>query len=141
MIYDDFNRDENDEITDEQYFSEDDGRPKTADDEVESEFNDDDNNENEENQIYDKFDDEQGDDDYEVTSINDSFLRVECNIKIESSKTPIRFRYRGEEFKGIVIQKMNEDNYIFLVKQIGKNVKKNAEKFMKKIYIPDAVLI
>ena len=36
---------------------------------------------------------------------------------------------------------MNEDNYIFLVKQIGKNVKRNAEKVMKKIYIPDAVLI
>ena len=70
MIYDDFNRDENDEVTDEQYFSEDDGRPKTADDEVESEFNDDDNNESEEIQIRDNFDDEPGDDDYKVTSIN-----------------------------------------------------------------------
>ena len=34
MVYNDFNRDENDEITDEQYFSEDDGRAVTADDEV-----------------------------------------------------------------------------------------------------------
>ena len=136
MVYDDFNRDENDEITDEQYFSEDDGRAVTADDEVQMTAEDEDAP-----QVRDNFEEEIYEDDYRVTSITENFLRVECQIKLESSKTPIKFKYRGEELKGIVLQKINDQNYVFLVKPIGKGAKRNAEKMMKKIFIPDAELI
>ena len=136
MLYDDFNRDENDEITDEQYFSEDDGRAVTADDEVQMTAEDEDAP-----QVRDNFEEDIYEDDYRVTSITENFLRVECQIKLESSKTPIKFKYRGEELKGVVLQKINDQNYIFLVKPIGKGAKRNSEKMMKKIFIPDAELI
>lgn len=136
MIENNFNYDENDEMTDEQYFSEDDGRERTGDDDALM------NAADEQPEAPETLGDEEvTDDEYRVSSITDNFLRVECEIKVESSKTPIKFRYRGEELKGIVLQRLNDDNYIFLVKPIGKKAPKNAEKKMKKIYIPDAQLI
>ena len=130
-----FNFDENDEMTDEQYFSEDDGRALTSDDMDLMNAGDD------QPEVRDNFDEDITEDEYRVSSITDNFLRVECSIKLESSKTPVKFRYRGEELKGIVLQKINSDNYVFLVKPIGKKAPKNAEKKMRKIYIPDAELI
>ena len=82
-------------------------------------------------------------DDYKVNSISNNFLNVETSIKIESSKTVIKFSYRGEIYKGIVMQKLRGDDYIFLVQKSGKNSKKdsNNPKVMKKIHVPDASLM
>lgn len=82
-------------------------------------------------------------DDYKVNSISNNFLNVETSIKIESSKTVIKFSYRGEIYKGIVMQKLRGDDYIFLVQKAGKNSKRdsNNPKVMKKIHIPDASLM
>ena len=75
MEYNDFNRDENDEITDEQYFSEDDGRAVTADDEVQMAAEDEDGS-----QVRDHFEEEIREDDYRVSSITENFLRITANI-------------------------------------------------------------
>ena len=82
-------------------------------------------------------------DDYKVNSISNNFLNVETSIKIESSKTVIKFSYQGEIYKGIVMQKLRGDDYIFLVQKAGKNSKKdsNNQKVLKKIHIPDASLV
>ena len=82
-------------------------------------------------------------DDYKVNSISNNFLNVETSIKIESSKTVIKFSYLGEIYKGIVMQKLRGDDYIFLVQKAGKNSKRdsNNPKVLKKIHIPDASLV
>ena len=82
-------------------------------------------------------------DDYKVNSISNNFLNVETSIKIESSKTVIKFSYQGEIYKGIVMQKLRGDDYIFLVQKAGKNSKRdsNNPKVLKKIHIPDASLV
>ena len=82
-------------------------------------------------------------DDYKVNSISNNFLNVETSIKIESSKTVIKFSYRGEIYRGIVMQKLRGDDYIFLVQKAGKNSKRdsNNPKVLKKIHIPDASLM
>ena len=74
-------------------------------------------------------------DDYKVNSISNNFLNVETSIKIESSKTVIKFSYR--------MQKLRGDDYIFLVQKAGKNSKKdsNNQKVLKKIHIPDASIM
>lgn len=136
MRQDQFNYDENDEITDEQYYQEDEAntsfqRPVMEEEEVSDQpltVED----------IPDSFEE---DNEYTVSSISDNFLKCECDIKNEGAKTVIRFDYRGETYKGIVLQRLNDDNYVFLVKPAGKGARKNAEKTMKKIYIPDAELV
>ena len=82
-------------------------------------------------------------DNYKVNSISNNFLNVETSIKIESSKTVIKFSYRGEIYKGIVMQKLHGDDYIFLVQKAGKNLKEdsNNQKVLKKIHIPDASIV
>lgn len=82
-------------------------------------------------------------DDYKVNSISNNFLNAETSIKIESSKTVIKFSYQGEIYKGIVMQKLRGDDYIFLVQKAGKNSKKdsNNQKVLKKIHIPDASIV
>ena len=82
-------------------------------------------------------------DNYKVNSISNNFLNAETSIKIESSKTVIKFSYLGEIYKGIVMQKLHEDDYIFLVQKAGKNSKKdsNNQKVLKKIHIPDASIM
>ena len=76
-------------------------------------------------------------------SISNNFLNVETSIKIESSKTVIKFSYQGEIYKGVVMYKLRGDDYIFLVQKAGKNSKKetNNLKVLKKIHIPDASLM
>ena len=85
------------------------------------------------------------DGDYKVRDITERFLKYEASIQCESSRTEIKFSYRGDTFKGIVMQQMpsSKDDYIFYVQQIGKNVlaDKKGKKMMKKIHIPDASLI
>ena len=82
-------------------------------------------------------------DDYKVNSISNNFLNAETSIKIESSKTVIKFSYLGEIYKGIVMQKLRGDDYIFLVQKSSKNSKKysNNQKVLKKIHIPDASIV
>lgn len=82
-------------------------------------------------------------DDYKLNSISNNFLNIETSIKIESSKTVIKFSYHGEIYKGIVMQKLRGDDYIFLVQKAGKNTKKdsNNPKVLKKIHVPDASLV
>lgn len=85
------------------------------------------------------------DGDYKVRDITERFLKYEAAIQCESSRTEIKFSYKGDTFKGIVMQQMpsSKDDYIFYVQQIGKNVPadKKGKKMMKKIHIPDASLI
>lgn len=137
------NFDENDELTDEQYYSEDNDMNETIQTA---------NKSSEDSYEESKIDEEIAtgentsendidDNEYKVQRITENFLKWECSIKNENSKTVIRFRYRGEEFKGVVLQKLNAMNYVFLVKPVGKGIKKTAEKVMKKIYIPDAELV
>ena len=144
MINENVNFDENDELTDEQYFAED----NDMNDAIQTA-----NNSSEDSYEKSKFDEEVAngmvepvhpdfeETKYKVQHITENFLKWECSIKNEQSKTIIRFKYRGEEFKGIVLHKMNAMNYIFLVKPVGKGAKKTAEKVLKKIYIPDAKLV
>lgn len=142
MINENVNFDENDEVTDEQYFSEDNDMNDTI---ITA------NNSSEDSYEESKIDEETitgtnqesefDDNEYRVSRITDTFLKWECSIKNEQSKTVIKFRYRGEDFKGIVLQKINAMNYVFLVRPVGKGNKKSAEPVMKKIYIPDAELI
>ena len=120
-----FNFDENDEMTDEQYFSEDDGRALTSDDMDLMNAGDD------QPEVRDNFDEDITEDEYRVSSITDNFLRVECSIKLESSKTPVKFRYRGEELKGIVLQKINSDNYVSPAPLWGSFTKRAATKALK----------
>lgn len=143
MINENVNFDENDEVTDEQYYSEDNDMNETIQTA---------NNSSEDSYEESKIDEEIAtgaesansdfdDNEYKVQHITENFLKWECSIKNEQSKTVIRFKYRGDEFKGVVLQKLNALNYVFLVKPVGKGVKKTAEKVMKKIYIPDAELV
>ena len=72
MIDERFNYDENDEMTDEQYFSEDDGRELTEDDNAQISSNSD-----------GQRDSQEEDEEYRVSSINANFLRAECQIKVQ----------------------------------------------------------
>ena len=143
MINENVNFDENDEVTDEQYYSEDNDMNETIQTA---------NNSSEDSYEESKIDEEIAtgaesansdfdDNEYKVQHITENFLKWECSIKNEQSKTVIRFKYRGDEFKGVVLQKLNAMNYVFLVKPVGKGIKKTVEKVMKKIYIPDAELV
>lgn len=80
---------------------------------------------------------------YKVKSFSPSFLRCECDIKIENFKTVCKFSYQGNIYTGKVLKKLNADEYIFDVnKVISKSDKTSKpESGLKKIYIPDASLI
>lgn len=78
------------------------------------------------------------DNEYRVTVISDAFLRNELEIKSETDRTKVKFVYNGETFSGVVLHKINKQDYIFLV-QDAKS--RNAQKKMKKIHIPDASLV
>ena len=133
------NFDENDEVTDEQYFSEDNDMNEAI---IKANISSEDSYEGSKiDEDAQTADTEFDDDEYRVSRITDTFLRWECSIKNEQSKTEVHFRYRGEEFRGVVLQKLNAQNYVFLVRPAGKGAKKNDEKMMKKIFIPDAELI
>ena len=133
------NFDENDEVTDEQYFSEDNDMSEAI---IKANISSEDSYEGSKiDEDAQTADTEFDDDEYRVSRITDTFLKWECSIKNEQSKTEVHFRYRGEEFRGVVLQKLNAQNYVFLVRPAGKGAKKNAEKTMKKIFIPDAELI
>ena len=130
-INENINFDENDEITDEVYYS-DDSRHKSSDEEESTGFM--------------PLDDESefvDNGEYKVTQMSDTFLKCECDIKNEESKTVVKFNYRGESYRGVCMQKLptGYGNYVFLVQPFGKGQKKNAPKVLKKIYVPDAVLI
>ena len=119
--------DEEDELTDEELFGQDSYDTEKSDEDVEE-------------NAY-----KVADGDYKVRDITERFLKYETSIQCESYRTEIKFSYRGDTFKGIVIQQIpsSKDDYIFYVQQIGKNVPadKKGKKMMKKIHIPDASLI
>ena len=75
--------------------------------------------------------------------MSETFLKCECNIKDENSKTVVKFMYKGESYRGVCMQKLPSGygNYVFLVQPYGKGQKKNAPKMLKKIYVPEASLI
>ena len=54
---------------------------------------------------------------YKIRDITERFLKYEASIQCESSRTEIKFSYRGDIFKGIVMQQMpsSKDDYIFYV--------------------------
>jgi hypothetical protein len=87
-------------------------------------------------------DDEISEEEYKISSLSPAFLRSECEIKLESSKTMLKFTYRGDYYKGVVLQQFNDkrDEYIFLVEKCDKKWKLLEDKKMKKIYIPDVLL-
>lgn len=130
-INENINFDENDEITDEVYYS--DNEHKKPADEDDGEFI--------------PMDDEEqprvDDGEYKVTQMSETFLKCECNIKDENSKTVVKFTYKGESYRGVCMQKLPSGygNYVFLVQPYGKGQKKNAPKMLKKIYVPEASLI
>ena len=121
--------DEDDEMSDEELFAQDSNKYDTEDSVEDAEK--------------DAF--KVADGDYKVRDITERFLKYETSIQCESSRTEIKFSYKGDTFKGIVMQQMpsSKDDYIFYVQQIGKNVPadKKGKKMMKKIHIPDASLI
>ena len=122
--------DEEDELTDEELFA------QVSD----NKYNTEDSVEDAEEDAFKVADGE-----YKICDITERFLKYEISIQCESSRTEIKFSYRGDTFKGIVMQQMptSKDDYIFYVQQIGKNVPadKKGKKMMKKIHIPDASLI
>lgn len=130
-INENINFDENDEITDEVYYS-DNEQKKPAD---------------EEDSGFIPMDDEEqprvDDGEYKVTQMSETFLKCECDIKDENSKTIVKFMYKGESYRGVCMQKLPSGygNYVFLVQPYGKGQKKNAPKMLKKIYVPEASLI
>lgn len=83
-------------------------------------------------------------DTYKVSALSTNFLKYECSIKLECSKTNIKFSYRGENYKGIVMQQFgnSKEDYIMLVQTCDKKGKVvDPNKKMKKIHIPDVSLL
>ncbi len=144
-LKDQINFDENDEVTDEEYFKDDTepesftGHAQSSQDVLADEFPDD-----EENQQQSSSEDEEEFEDYRVTSISEAFLRTECAIKNEANKTEIKFEYRGETLKGICIQKLPSGrwDYVFLVSPVTKGRKAaTVEKKLRKICVQEAQLL
>ena len=146
-----FNYDENDEIADEVYFSD---KSDVIEKAMEKQKTNSERLDEEEREMMSEeglglgLDDQEEDvpeeDSYKVTSISEAFLRGECAIKNESSKTEIKFEYRGQQYKGICIQKMPKGrwDYVFLVRPIVRGRKAaEAEKTLKKICVNEAVLL
>ena len=104
------NFDENDEVTDEQYFSEDNDMSEAI---IKANISSEDSYEGSKiDEDAQTADTEFDDDEYRVSRITDTFLKWECSIKNEQSKSEVHFRYRGEEFRGVVLQKLNAQNYV-----------------------------
>ena len=81
---------------------------------------------------------------YKVSSLSPNFLKYECSIKLECTKTNIKFSYRGENYKGIVMQPFgnSKEDYIMLVQTCDKKGKViDTSKKMKKIHVPDVSLL
>lgn len=76
--------------------------------------------------------------DYRVSAITEAFLRTELVITCESDRTVLKFAYRDNVYRGIVLHKISKNDYVFLVQDASI---RNGEKTMKKIHIPDASLI
>lgn len=144
-----FNYDENDEIADEVYFSD---KSDVIEKAMERQKTNTERLDEEEREMMTEEGlglDDQGDvsveeESYKVTSISEAFLRGECAIKNEASKTEIKFEYRGQQYKGICIQKMPKGrwDYVFLVKPIVRGRKAaEAEKTLKKICVNEATLL
>lgn len=139
-LKDQFNFDENDEMTDEEYFADDTEQQKETGNDIDNIVPEEDSitisNENE----YANPDEEE---DYRVTSISETFLKTECSIKSESAKTELKFEYRGENYKGICMQKLPTGrwNYVFLVQSMGKGKKATGNKMLKKICVQEVNLL
>lgn len=155
---------EDDELTDEEYFTEE--IPSVLkEEEIEDEISDEDDEEESLEQSEEEVEKEAiavfGDDDYYEHEENDvlipnsfktyskkykpsgftnAFLRCELDIKIENFKTICTFSYDGELYNGKVLKKINKDEYIFDVEKVM-NKNEKSKKFLKKIYIPDASFI
>ena len=139
-LKDQFNFDENDEMTDEEYFADDTEQQKETGNDIDNIVPEEDSitvsNESE----YVNPDEEE---DYRVTSISETFLKTECGIKSESAKTELKFEYRGENYKGICMQKLPTGrwNYVFLVQSIGRGKKATGDKILKKICVQEVNLL
>ena len=137
-LKDQFNRDENDEMTDEEYFAD--------DAEQKEETGNMDDMVPQEDSITIQNDDEYAsgeDEDYHVTNISETFLKTECSIKNESAKTELKFEYRGENYKGVCMQKLPTGrwNYVFLVQTLGRGKKATGDKKLKKICVQEVNLL
>ena len=142
-LKDQINFDENDEVTDEEYFK-DDTEPEVLTGQVLSQDVLADEYPEDSDTVQQSSDDEDEFEDYRVTSISEAFLRTECAIKNEANKTEIKFEYRGETLKGICIQKLPSGrwDYVFLVSPVTKGRKSaNAEKKLRKICVQEAQLL
>ena len=141
-----FNYDENDELSDEQYFAD---NSEMMEKVISGTVGTDRNEEMEEPEfetLDNSSDAESSDDDaeeYRVTSITETWLKNECEIKNELSKTEIKFDYRGETLKGVCMQKMPNSRweYIFLVQPVVKGRKAGTEKKLRKINVLEATLL
>lgn len=141
-----FNYDENDELSDEQYFADNSEMMEKVISGTVSTDRNDEMEEPEYEPLDDTLDGEQSDDEadeYRVTSITEAWLRIECGIKNELSKTEIKFDYRGETLKGVCMQKMPNSrwDYIFLVQPVMKGRKTGTEKKLRKINVLEATLL
>lgn len=142
-LKDQINFDENDEVTDEEYFK-DDTELEVLTGQVPSQDVLADEYPEDSDTVQQSSDDKDEFEDYRVTSISEAFLRTECAIKNEANKTEIKFEYRGETLKGICIQKLPSGrwDYVFLVSPVTKGRKAaNVEKKLRKICVQEAQLI
>ena len=140
----DINFDENDEVSDEVYF---------YDEETEKQQEEQKNHEDEQNGIASDFEDPLTApisdipemEDYCVSSISESFLRSECQIQLESSKTKVKFEYRGEYYCGVVLKKLPtaKRDYVLLVQKANSKgvAEKTADKFLKKFHAPEIIML
>jgi hypothetical protein len=141
-----FNYDENDELSDEQYFADNSEMMEKVISGTVGTDRSDEMEEPESEPLDDSDSAESGDDkeEYRVTSITEAWLKIECGIKNEMSKTEIKFEYRGETLKGVCMQKMPNSrwDYIFLVQPVVKGRKAGtAEKKLRKINVLEATLL
>lgn len=108
-----------------------------------------------ENEIYDIVDDkieeeyqEESDEEiYEETekdtkTFTKEFINSELSIFIENAKTHVKFIYNKKTYKGIIMKEFpsGNDDYIFLVECLDEDSVQKG-KFMKKIHVPDAIII
>ena len=140
----DINFDENDEVSDEVYFYDE----ETAKQQAEQKKQEDEQN-GDPADFEDPLTAPIGDlpemEDYCVSSISEAFLRSECQIQIESSKTKVKFEYRGEYYCGVVMKKLPnaKRDYVFLVQKANSKgvAEKTANKFLKKFYAPEILML
>lgn len=102
-----------------------------------------DNNDNNYKEFYEMDTASDDEKDSKQSSLSERFLNNELSIKVENFRTTIKFEYHGEKYKGIVIKKLNSEDYIFLLQKYVKRQRNSSdnEKVLKKIHVPDASLI